>query len=591
MHLLATTATNLDDIVEAVDLGQPAADIAILSFADSDLTGLAAAWEAERAALPSIRLAHLRDLRHPMSVDLWIDRVGGHAKVIVVRLLGGLDWWTYGIERLSALARERDIALAVLPGEDRDDARLAAASTLPAAELGTLLHYFREGGRENLRALLRRIAGHAGVALQTPEPKLVPRHAGYWPGEGAVDLDRLMASLDLGKPVVPIIFYRALLLAADTAPIDALCAALAARGLAPAPLVVPSLKDDEAAAFLRDALARFRPAIIVTMTAFAAGGGAGEPTPLDACDVAVLQVVSATTRRAAWRESPRGLGAADLAMHIVLPELDGRILAGAIAFKDPLPTQEGLAFTALASRPEPDRVEMVAARIAALVHLRMRSRGERTVAVLMPDYPGAPGRTGYAVGLDVPASVLALLDDLAAAGYAVADAPPDARALLTALTAGQDDSALTLAQYEALLTKLPPAAVARLREAWGEPVDDPDIRDGAFRFRAQTFGNVDRCVAARSRAGSGTARRLSRSVAAAAARAGSIRPLAAARRASRCARAHGRAWHAGMAAGQSGRAHRRMFPGNRHRAAASHLSVHRQQSGRSRRKPSAALPA
>ena len=108
MHLLATTATNLDDIVEAVDLGQPPGDIAILSFADSDLTGLAAAWEAERASLPSIRLAHLRDLRHPMSVDLWIDRVGAHAKVIVVRLLGGLDWWKYGIDAIvGAGARTR----------------------------------------------------------------------------------------------------------------------------------------------------------------------------------------------------------------------------------------------------------------------------------------------------------------------------------------------------------------------------------------------------------------------------------------------------------------------------------------------------
>jgi cobaltochelatase CobN len=488
MHLLTTSSASLDEIVEAVDLGQPPGDIAVLSFADSDLAGLAAAWETERANLPSVRLAHLRELRHPMSVDLWIERVGAHAKVIVVRLLGGLDWWKYGIERLAALARERDIALAVLPGEDRDDARLAAASTLPTDELDALLGYFREGGRENLCALLRRLAGHAGRELQAPAPRPVPRLAGYLPGEGAVDLDRLAADLKPNQPVVPIVFYRAMLLAADTAPIDALCAALSARGLAPAPLVVTSLKDKEAADFLRDALARLHPAVVVTMTAFATGGQIGEPGPLDAFDVPVLQVISATTKRAAWRESPRGLGAADLAMHVVLPELDGRILAGAVAFKDPLSPQDALAFTALASRPEADRIAKVADRIAAFVRLRALPRSERRVAVLMPDYPGAPGRTGYAVGLDVPASVLALLDDLTDAGYAVEGAPKNPRDLLDALAAG--DAALSLAHYESLLAQVPEAAVARVHEAWGEPADDADCRDGAFRFRAKKFRNL-----------------------------------------------------------------------------------------------------
>ncbi|HUD85265.1 MAG TPA: cobaltochelatase subunit CobN [Xanthobacteraceae bacterium] len=490
MHLLTTSSTNLDDIVEAVDLGQPPGDIVVLSFADSDLAGLAAAWEAERAALPSVRLAHLRDLRHPMSVDLWIDRVGARAKVIVVRLLGGLDWWKYGIERLSALARERGIALAALPGEDRDDARLTAASTLSEPELDTLLRYFREGGRDNLRALLRRLARLAGSDIEARAPKKLPRMAGYLPGEGAVELDRLAATLEPGKPVVPIIFYRAMLLAADTAPVDALCAALTMRRVAPAALLVPSLKDREAADFLRRALARLEPALIVTMTAFAAGGDRDDTSPLAAADVPVLQVVSATTKRAAWRDSPRGLGAADLAMHVVLPELDGRVLAGAIAFKDPLPPQDGLAFTALASRPEPDRVAMVADRIAAMIRLRALPRGERRVAVLMPDYPGAPGRTGYAVGIDVPASVIALLEDLAAAGYAVNGVPHTSHALLDTLTPGTGEATLTLAHYERLLAHVPDAAVAKMRAAWGEPADDPDVRHGAFRFRASTFGNI-----------------------------------------------------------------------------------------------------
>jgi cobaltochelatase CobN len=486
MHLLTTSTATLDDLVEAVDLGQPPGDIAVLSFVDSDLSGLAAAWDAERDGLPSVRLAHLRELRHPMSVDLWIDRVGAHAKVILIRLLGGLDWWTYGIERLSALARERGIALAVLPGEDRDDARLAAASTLAPEELRVLLDYFREGGRENLRALLRRLARHAGYDLKVAAPQAVPRFAGYLPGDGAVDLRRLV---ELGEKanVVPIIFYRAMLLASDTAPVDALYVALTARGLAPAPLVVPSLKDAAAAEFLRGALARLDPALIVTMTAFAAGNPGGE-TALDGPDVPVLQVVSATTRRAAWQDSPRGLGAADLAMHVVLPELDGRILAGACAFKDALPAQDALAFAAVASRPEADRVAMVADRIAALVRLRNLGRGERRIAVLMPDYPGAPGRSGYAVGLDVPESVRVLLGDLAAAGYDVADAPDSSRALLDSLPDG--GASLSLAQYEKLLARVPEAATTRLRAAWGDPASDPDCHDGVFHFRARQFGKL-----------------------------------------------------------------------------------------------------
>ncbi len=487
MHLLAASSTSLDDLVEPVDLGQPPGDIAILSFADSDLAGLAAAWAAERGVLPSVRLVQLRDLKHPMSVDLWIERVASYAKVIVVRLLGGLEWWRYGVDRLSALACENGIALAVLPGEDRDDPRLAEISTLPADELVALLGYFREGGIDNLRALLRRLGRHAGAALEHAEPRPLPRTGGYTPAEQAVDLDRLLKGLPPEKPVIPIVFYRSMLLAADVAPIDALFAALVARGFAPAPLFVTSLKDPEASAFLRAALPRLAPALIVTTTAFAAGGG-DEQAPLDEAGVPVLQAVVATTKRAAWADSPRGLGAADLAMHVVLPELDGRALAGVIAFKAPSGLSEGLAFAGVNNRPEPDRVDAVADRIAALVRLQATPRGERRIAVLLPDYPGAPGRTGYAVGLDVPASVNALLADLTEAGYAVADAPPTSRALLDAL--GRGAVSLPIESYRNLLSRLPPDVSERISAAWGAPENDPDVRRGEFHFRASNFGNV-----------------------------------------------------------------------------------------------------
>ena len=133
--------------------------------------------------------------------------------------------------------------------------------------------------------------------------------------------------------VVPILFYRSMLLAADVAPIDALATALAASGIDAVPIFVSSLKDPAVTAFVENAAATLAPAAIVTATAFASGAEPGAETLFDRIGVPVFQVFAATTRREAWENGQRGLAPADLAMHVVLPELDGRILAGAISFK------------------------------------------------------------------------------------------------------------------------------------------------------------------------------------------------------------------------------------------------------------------
>ncbi|MGK7867751.1 cobaltochelatase subunit CobN [Falsiroseomonas sp. E2-1-a20] len=472
MHLLNTSTATLDEQTEPVDLRQPPAPMAVLSFTDSDLAGLAAAWEAERDVLPALRLVPLRELRHPMSVDLWLDRTAAGARIIVLRLLGGLDWWRYGAEQLSAFCRERGIALAVLPGEDRADPRLPALSTLPAEDCAALLDGFRAGGVAQLRGVLRRMACHCGATLAVPEAEALPL-AGFWGAPPAPDETR---------PVVPIIFYRSMRVAEDAAPVTALAEALAAQGVVPVPIFVASLKEPASVAFLRAELPRLDPALVIACTAFAEGQA--QPV-LAACGVPVVQAVIATTSRTAWAGGARGLGASDLAMHVVLPELDGRVLGGAIGFKDAAPSHAELGFTRQVNRAEPDRVAQLAARVMALLRLRATPPAERRLAVLLPDYPGAGGRTGYAVGLDVPASVLALLHDLRGAGYDTGEAPATPRALLDALAA--PEAAWPVADYAALGG----AADA----AWGEPAGDVDVVDGAFRFRAIMAGNILLAVA------------------------------------------------------------------------------------------------
>ncbi|MBA4789154.1 MAG: cobaltochelatase subunit CobN [Rhizobiales bacterium] len=474
MHLLASTSATIEDLAEPIDLRQPPAPLLAVSFTDSDLLALAAAWRADREALPALRLARLKDLRHPMSVDLWMDRSARHAQVIVARLLGGLDWWRYGAERLAAMARTQGITLALLPGEDQDDPRLADLSTLPRADWEAWLAYFRQGGPDNMRALLALAAARAGGTLaEVPPPRPVPAAAIQAPRHTTADAPRVL-----------VLFYRSMWLAGDTAPVDGLCDALAARGLAPRPLFVSSLKDPAARAVVREAMNREKPALVITATAFAAGDAADLFPP---GGPVLLQAVPATTRREAWAGSPRGLAASDLAMHVVLPELDGRVLAGALSFKEAEAHDPDLCIAAAMNGAEPDGIAHVADRAALLIRLAATPRAERRLAVLMPDYPGALGRTGYAVGLDVPESTRQLLATLRADGYSVTPPPEDARALLAALA---PSPTLTLADYEAHLARLPQAARDALHAAWGAPSDDPDVRDGAFHARIASFGRA-----------------------------------------------------------------------------------------------------
>ncbi|MBA1139166.1 cobaltochelatase subunit CobN [Mesorhizobium neociceri] len=470
MHILTTTSASLDDLAEPVDLRQTPADIVALSFTDSDLAGLAAAWKADAGGLPSMRLAALRDLRHPMSVDLWVDSVARHAKVILVRILGGYDWWRYGCDQLAATARGRGIKLALLPGESHDeDLRLIEASTLPRAELDALLGYFREGGPENMTALMQRLAGLAGSDVAAAEPVAVPKAGFYEPGRGVLPLP-----LEGDGKVIPILFYRSMLLAADIAPIDALFDALRQRGITPVPIFVSSLKDPTSLAFVETALASLKPAAIITATAFASGAEPGVETLFDRAGVPVFQVIVATTRRDVWDNNQRGLAPADLAMHVVLPELDGRILAGAISFKGESETDPALGHRAFANRPEPDRVAQVADRVAAFLKLKQTSRATRKLAILIPDYPSAPGRTGYAVGLDVPSSVLAMLHDLKEQGYGVEGIPQTPRELLDALERGGDG--LGLEEYRDFSKSLPAAAIAAVEAAWGKAEGETGLR-------------------------------------------------------------------------------------------------------------------
>ncbi|TXN85027.1 cobaltochelatase subunit CobN [Methylobacterium sp. WL8] len=485
MHLIRIDTVSLDDGEAAVDLGQQPGDVVFLSFTDSDLLGMANAHAACGPDFPSLRLAKLSRLRHPMSVDLYVETVVAKAKVVVIRCLGGLDYWRYGVERCAAAARAAGIPLAILPGCDRPDPRLVELSTAP--DLAPILDaYFRAGGPENLRRMLGRIAAEIGFATPVEPPETLPRGFAWCPGCGPLPLETALSvgasPLGLTAPDAPaphalILAYRSAALGGDGAPADALAAALRQRGIATLTVAVASLKDPEAVEVVRAAIRARKPDLIVAATAFSAREDAG--FVLDAADCPVLQAFTVGSPQEAWEASARGMNAADLAMQVALPEFDGRLSGFPISFK-----QEAEAVDGHAERravPYAPGIAALADRAAAWLRLAATPAPERRIAVVLSDYPSRGGRAGFAVGLDTPESARAIVSDLADAGYA-GGSLPEAAALMHALTDGVQGFAVSLADYRGWLATLPETSRQVLTERWGAPDADPAIRDGSFRF-------------------------------------------------------------------------------------------------------------
>ena len=423
MHLLVRETRGLDEAEAAVDLGQSRADLVFLSFSDSDLGALAASWSARGEAAPSLRLANLSRLRHPMSVDLYVEQVIACARCVVIRLLGGLDYWRYGAEEIAHAARANNIPLALLPGDGRDDARLSKLSTVDGATLARLDAFFAAGGPENMRRALDLMAHLAGLA---PDHGLA---AELLPMHGVHRLDVPEVS---GTPLAAIVFYRAYLLAADLAPIEALARALDREGLNVRALYVASLKDRDTGNFVSATLRDWAPRVVLNATAFSARLD-DAPSPLEAAGAPILQVVFAGSSREAWQDSPRGLSQSDLAMQVVLPELDGRLLTTAISFKAEESEVAGLEFARVAHQPARGGVAAAARSASLWARLATTPRSERKLALVLSDYPGAAGQAAHAVGLDAIASTAEILQLLNSKGFDVGDTLPGNASLVADL--------------------------------------------------------------------------------------------------------------------------------------------------------------
>jgi cobaltochelatase CobN len=472
--------------------------ILFLSNADTEVLALRTIVEGLPPGFPPVRAAN----PHRLTGAPDLAGVG----VVLVRLLGGRRSWEEELDQLVADCRRAGVPLLAFGGESVADAELMAVSSVPPALVAQAFEYLVQGGPANLEQLLRFVADTVlmeGFGFEAPAA--VPDHGVF--GE---------AVRRPGRPLVGVIFYRAHLVAGNTRFVEELCAALDAAGADALALYCYSMRPP--APGVRSPVVellaeRGVEAVVTTVLAagsMAEGGGGGEwgegwdPGDLAGLDVPVLQAVCATTSSTEWGESAQGLSPVDVAMSVAIPEFDGRIVSVPFSFKEAVDDGADLGVEVTAYRTVPDRLSRVAGLAVRLASLRARAPAERRVALVLSAYPTKRSRLGNAVGLDTPASVLALLHALGEAGYRVDRMPASGDELMAELadTLAYDRAALAAEQaaravgraegswYEAWFATLPEATRRAVESAWGPPPGSVYVEEGRLLFSGIDLGGV-----------------------------------------------------------------------------------------------------
>jgi cobaltochelatase CobN len=478
--------------------------LVLLTTADTEILAAAHATRALPEDFGGVRCAN-------PATDPDLDLLLDGARIVVGRLLGGRRAWPEGVAELRARSERDGFPLLLLGGEAEPDAELAELSTAPAGVVAQAFEYLRHGGVENTEQLLRFLSDALLLTGHGFEPPRELDELGvYVPGRGDVTIEEAVSGFDGTLPTVGIAFYRSHRVTGNTAFVDALASAVQAAGANVLCVWAYSLRPDVTGRVpVLELLDGRIDALITTM--LASGGanasdldGGWQAEALAALDVPVIQSIQATTSRAAWDESDSGLTPLDAAMQVAIPEFDGRIIGVPVSFKEELEGASPVGTPVLHYAPDVERCARLAGLAVNHARLRARPPAETKLVVMLSSFPTKNARIGNAVGLDTPASAIALLERLSAEGYRVEHDFADGDALIHALieAGGHDQEFLTDAQLRDAHARLPVAEYvewfdrlpASLRESvveqWGPAPGEWFVDDDHVVVSGLALGNV-----------------------------------------------------------------------------------------------------
>jgi len=467
--------------------------ILVLSNADTELLAIRSVLHLLPSEFPPVRAASPTRMKGEVGLD--------GVSVVVVRLLGGRRAWEEPFDRLRERCIEGGVHLVAVGGEAEVDAEMVRLSTVPVGIAREAHRYLAAGGSENMSGLLRFLSDTlllSGFGFELPQELPL---TGIFPGA---------STSRRGRPLVGVVFYRAHLIAGNTTFVEDLGRALDEAGTDVVCVYCYSLRPDATGRVPAIDLLEESGVDVVVTTVLAMGSagaeeGSGWEVPdLERLGVPILQAPSSNRSQEEWRRDDTGLAPLDVAMGVAWPEFDGRIIGPAFAFKEVVDDGGELGVPITATRADPERTRRMAGLAVRLARLRRLANRDKRIAVVLSAYPTKRSRLGNAVGLDTPASAIALLHRLRQAGIPVDRIPPDGDSLMAELSdrltyetaeltpeqVRRTVGRLEASDYLDWYNTLPSSAREQVEQVWGPAPGQVYLDGSALCFAGLDLGGV-----------------------------------------------------------------------------------------------------
>ena len=477
---------------------QPEAPVLFLSSATTDITSISSSLKLKENQYwkGRIRALCLNELSNNAQIDHYLNTTAINSKIIIVRLLGGINHWSYGLDQLVKWKQlSNDRKLIIISGTQDNEKELNKLSSESLNIVNNISELFRVGGIKNISLILNLLKNLLNDYKIDLNNYLVYKYD---------NINKYEWNEDKGIKI-GLIFYNSQFKANDTDYAYKIIELLRLNKFSPKAIFVSSLQEKNNQKEIIDIYKNENVEAIITTTSFSIINSldASFDTHMwDEINVPVFQLLISTESKKKWEKSHLGMNPIDLTMQIVMPEIDGRITTRPCAFKEISDSKDSLSTPIKYLSANSELIEWSIKYIYNWINLKKIKNKDKKVVIMLANYPVRNGRIANGVGLDTPESLYNIIIWLKQNNYYLGevDIPKTSKEIMNMILNKRTNDPesiykipldyISIEDYMYYWQNIDRSSKEKIIESWGEPENAIELEKNNFPIHGIKLGNI-----------------------------------------------------------------------------------------------------